>query len=741
MDPSFKRGGRCCFVVESKSFEILVEEVGGKLKGCIWERSKGFSSWIRFGEASLRYLLDGVEACCREGINRAWAFGWEEGNRKYRLECRSNEAGRFILCSVRDIESKRYSIIVPEGKGQSLGWSSLAERLRGFGVAPSGGLQVPKGQEVLLREKEGLKVQWREKGGELKSYAEAVKTSPGRVGQAVWLEVGEREVRGRLDQLKKCLVGWWGLNLAPFPELEFVRIWARQHWALMGNLRIDRLGRGLLLFEFKSSSEVECVLARVLRNIKENVIILDRWNPEVGCHCKDSGAKEVWVRVVGLPLHLWSSEVFERIGDGCGGFVAADEKSLDLSELQWARILVKCVNKEFPSTAHIVVGMGCYSLQLWWESSPWFTQVVPAGGFGGEDGSREGEADGGTSRALHYGSQREKVEQVRLQQGVLDVSSFGGVTSFFHAVASDAGTIAEGRVGTGDGCENGGKELSFKRMEDSIFGPKDPGFGPSRLVKGVPLGPLKESGEPLGPFKEIQEGLGCREREKGAGFGLVGQGSRPIDSVVVMDCRPIVSIDAMGCKEGNKGSGPGLEGLVVEDGGTLVGEGPSASLPKAHLLCLERGVNGEPDPLALGEDPSADCTRARSLRMERGVNEVDDPIVGSTRDAKPLEVSVVVERGSMTDEALCVEASRYVEYSALSVGGQELSYSSISFELDQAGAKEGALTGLVSVVEGEEQLPLSIILADESNGELGTEGVKSSGRIDGGRGGELEILL
>ena len=134
------RGGRCCFVVESKSFEILVEELGGKLKGCIWERSKGFSSWIRFGEASLRCILDGVEACCREVINRAWAFGWEEENRKYRLERRSNEAGRFILCLVRDIESKKFNIIFLEGKGQSLGWNSLAERLRGFGVAPLGGL-------------------------------------------------------------------------------------------------------------------------------------------------------------------------------------------------------------------------------------------------------------------------------------------------------------------------------------------------------------------------------------------------------------------------------------------------------------------------------------------------------------------------------------------------------------------------------------------------------------------------
>ena len=39
--------------VESKSFEILVEDLGGKWKGCIWERNKGGSSWIRFGKVSL----------------------------------------------------------------------------------------------------------------------------------------------------------------------------------------------------------------------------------------------------------------------------------------------------------------------------------------------------------------------------------------------------------------------------------------------------------------------------------------------------------------------------------------------------------------------------------------------------------------------------------------------------------------------------------------------------------------
>ena len=149
------------------------------------------------------------------------------------------------------------------------------------------------------------------------------------------------------------------------------------------------LGRGLLLFDFELPDEAERVLARGLRIFKENVLVLERWNPEVGCLRKEPTTKDVWVKVIGLPLHLRSSEVFKRIGDECGGFIAADKSSLH--EMQWARLLVRCVDREMPSTVHIVVGSGCYSLQLWWESSPWFTQVVPAGCSSGEGSSREGE--------------------------------------------------------------------------------------------------------------------------------------------------------------------------------------------------------------------------------------------------------------------------------------------------------------------------------------------------------------
>lgn len=60
------REGTEWFGVESKSFEISIEEVNGCLQGKIVERGRGFSNWIRFGEFSLSRLLERVELCCRE---------------------------------------------------------------------------------------------------------------------------------------------------------------------------------------------------------------------------------------------------------------------------------------------------------------------------------------------------------------------------------------------------------------------------------------------------------------------------------------------------------------------------------------------------------------------------------------------------------------------------------------------------------------------------------------------------
>ena len=53
------------------------------------------------------------------------------------------------------------------------------------------------------------------------------------------------------------------------------------------------------------------------------------------------------MRVVGLPLHMWSREVFKKISDGCGCFIAVDEDTTFFTELQWAGILVKLDGRSY----------------------------------------------------------------------------------------------------------------------------------------------------------------------------------------------------------------------------------------------------------------------------------------------------------------------------------------------------------------------------------------------------------
>ena len=62
-------------------------------------------------------------------------------------------------------------------------------------------------------------------------------------------------------------------------------------------------------------------------------VLLEKWSPELGCFHREAYAKEAWVRVVGLPLHLRSREVFKKIGDECGGSLLVDEDVTSYSEL------------------------------------------------------------------------------------------------------------------------------------------------------------------------------------------------------------------------------------------------------------------------------------------------------------------------------------------------------------------------------------------------------------------------
>ena len=83
-------------------------------------------------------------------------------------------------------------------------------------------------------------------------------------------------------------------------------------------------------------------------------------HPELGCVKRKEVVKEAWIHLVGLLLHPWTKEIFKRIGDNCGGFLALGKEIALKTTLFWARILVRLGGKERPSVLNVEVGSRSY---------------------------------------------------------------------------------------------------------------------------------------------------------------------------------------------------------------------------------------------------------------------------------------------------------------------------------------------------------------------------------------------
>ena len=107
---------------------------------------------------------------------------------------RSNGAGRFLFCLVITEEAKRFLLIFPQGRGHLGGWPVLMKKLHFLGIVPSSkvrGVVPPVGVRSSPKE-----------GTAFGSFAEAVRKDPGVVGEVVWLQLGEGEMKCREEKLR-----------------------------------------------------------------------------------------------------------------------------------------------------------------------------------------------------------------------------------------------------------------------------------------------------------------------------------------------------------------------------------------------------------------------------------------------------------------------------------------------------------------------------------------------------------
>ena len=183
------------------------------------------------------------------------------------------------------------------------------------------------------------------------------------------MKVKREETLGNLQKLEHCVVVSWKASTEGEDLESLGRLWAKS-WGLRGNLGLAKLEKDRVLLEFEDLEEARRVVSSRNRSMEGLQVGLEHWNPRSGCWVEADVGSEVWVRIVGLPISLWSSMILKRVGEECGGFVAVDDQMKTMGETQWARILVKSRGDVRPSVLEIEVEEDVYTLSLWWEFQP-----------------------------------------------------------------------------------------------------------------------------------------------------------------------------------------------------------------------------------------------------------------------------------------------------------------------------------------------------------------------------------
>lgn len=211
----------------------------------------------------------------------------------------------------------------------------------------------------------------------VKTYLQAAKVQPWPFSPISVIEdpspradfcVHDDSCSSRVSFFRRALVGWVGSEDAIQPTIEKLKAWVQLHWNAIGGTVIRYLNSSTFCFIFSSEKEATRIFKQKSWFVHGVPLWLDVWHP-LGCSSKSRRSPRFrWIRVVGIPLHLWGDEVFKAIGDRCGGVMHIDEDTQAGEELRWARIKVKGVCR-LPEVVSMQAGGWVFELTIWVEAT------------------------------------------------------------------------------------------------------------------------------------------------------------------------------------------------------------------------------------------------------------------------------------------------------------------------------------------------------------------------------------
>lgn len=138
------------------------------------------------------------------------------------------------------------------------------------------------------------------------------------VGKQPVIHFNKGDLEHRISRMKLCLVG---RIVGSAISVNAIRSWGKKVWRIDGELQVQQLPKGLLLFCFPFEVEARRVLHEGVRRWEGGGILLDVWHQMAGCYKVTDELQENGIWVHGLPVHLWSKSTFDRIRERCGGLL------------------------------------------------------------------------------------------------------------------------------------------------------------------------------------------------------------------------------------------------------------------------------------------------------------------------------------------------------------------------------------------------------------------------------------
>ncbi|MCH92168.1 DUF4283 domain protein, partial [Trifolium medium] len=168
-------------------------------------------------------------------------------------------------------------------------------------------------------------------------------------------EVLQVEVDGRvLEELERSFVGKLAL------DVEVRRIKTTLYMEGLAHISITEMGRNMVLLYSPKVGEVEALCKAKADWLTYYFKEVRPWSPS-----SFADRRETWVKVYGIPLHVWGESLFKAIGKKYGEFIDFDNNTASRAKLDVARIKISTNFRGSIDDPLVVQALGVlYTLQI-----------------------------------------------------------------------------------------------------------------------------------------------------------------------------------------------------------------------------------------------------------------------------------------------------------------------------------------------------------------------------------------